>query len=43
VRKKVDAWGKFVARILGIEVGLLIKPSNEAMSPDERVTIKKEC
>jgi hypothetical protein len=43
VRKKVDAWGKFLARILGMEVGLLIKPCKEAAIPDERVTTKKEC
>jgi len=43
VMKKVDAWGKFLARILGIEVGSWIKPCNEAAIPDERVTIKKEC
>jgi hypothetical protein len=43
VRKKVDAWGKFVARMLGIEVGLSTNPFNEAAIPDERVTTKNEC
>lgn len=43
VKKKLEAWGKFVASKLGTEAGFFTRAGKAAMIPDERVTIKKEC
>jgi len=43
VRKKVDAVGKFVAKIPGIEVGFWESSSREAMIPEDNDTIRKPC
>lgn len=43
VRKKVDALGNFVAKIVGIDVGLPNSCGSDAIIPDASVTIKNEC
>lgn len=43
VRKKVDALGRFCARMVGMDPGLLSKSVSELTIPEDRVTTKKEC
>lgn len=43
VRKKLDALGKFCARIVGMDDGSSTRSGREAMIPDANVTIKNEC
>lgn len=41
--KKVDAVGRFVARMEAIEVGFSVRGLMAATRPDERVVIRKAC
>lgn len=43
VRKKVDAWGSFVARRLGMPVGFFTRLGSAAIIPELIYTIKKLC
>lgn len=39
----MDAWGKFCARIVGIDVGLFTSCGIAAIIPELNVTIRNEC
>ena len=42
VKKKVEACGKFCARVVGIDDGFCVNAPMEERIPEERVTIMKE-
>ena len=42
-RKKVEAWGSLLARILGTDVGALAMPARAEVRPELTGMIRKEC
>ena len=43
VRKKVEAWGSLLARILETDVGALAMPARAEVRPELTGMIRKEC